>query len=235
MDPFDLQYARDIDVPLFDRSASIRREPSILDAVIQPIAAALIRTWMRVFHRMQIVNIENLPKDPPYVLVANHTSHLDTLAMMSALPRNARHCAHPLAAHDTFYTSHARAILAAKLINALPVRRSRADSHALDTLRSRLVEDREVLIIYPEGTRSDGQFIRPFLPGIGRLVAGTTVPVVPCRLNGCASAMPKGRWLPRTSKITLQIGKSIIFADQPETKQASQYIAETLHDAVVSL
>jgi len=235
MDDFKYEQARDIDVSVIDRLSDVRRERSHLDSIIQPIAFFVARRWLRWVHRFEIVGTNNLPNAGPYLLVANHTSHLDTPALIGALPKSALKSAFPVAAKDTFFTGPFRSLLATKLVNALPVRRATADRQALATLRARMVEDRAVLIVYPEGTRGKGDAIAPFQPGVGMLVAGTRVPVVPCRLRGCEQALPKGRCLPRPCKIELAIGRPMIFENHEQCRATWQQIACELQAAVETL
>ena len=232
---FKLQHARDLDLSPLDRALNVRRERKHLDSVVQPVVTAACGAWLTLAHRIQVKGMAHLPKSPPYVMVANHTSHLDTPAMRHALPADARRRAFTLAAHDTFFKSYVHAAAATTLLNALPVRRGRADPHALQLLRQRIIEDELVLVLYPEGTRNKGERIKPFLPGIGMLVAGLDVPVMPCRLRGCERALPKGRWCPRPARISLVIGEPVAFERRPQGKDTWRAIARELHDAVCRL
>jgi 1-acyl-sn-glycerol-3-phosphate acyltransferase len=63
-----------------------------------------------------------------------------------------------------------------------------------------LVSGRPVLI-YPEGKRSVGGELQPFKPGIGLLGVELGVPIVPCLVEGTFAAMPKGKAIPRRSKV----------------------------------
>jgi 1-acyl-sn-glycerol-3-phosphate acyltransferase len=232
---FDLQSAKDIDLPIIQRLANARREPSLLGRAIQPVALGLVRVWLRGVHRLEATGLEHLPAEPPYLLVANHTSHFDTAALMSCLPRNVLHCAFPIAAHDTFFRNPLRSFLAATCVNALPVRRCTADRQALGVIRERLIDARSVMIVYPEGTRGDGQVMRRFMPGVGMLVADSAVPVVPCRLRGCEAALPKGKLLPRPKKISLSLGKPLTFESTTQCRSAWKQIASELQEAVEAL
>src|SRR5207253_1083373 len=119
--------------------------------------------------------------------------------------------AYPIAAGDTFFEEPVVAAFAAAFINALPVSRKSAGRHALDDLRYKLIEERCVYILFPEGTRSrDGRMGR-FKAGLGMLVAGADVPVVPCHLDGTFAALPPHRKRPRCERITLRIGEPLRF------------------------
>src|SRR5262249_2699248 len=91
----------------------------------------------------------------------------------------------------------ASAAFAAIFINALPLWRKAVGAHALDALRDRLVGGDSGYILFPEGTRTrDGQ-MGAFKPGIGMMVAGTNIPVVPCWIEGAFEALPSDKRLPR--------------------------------------
>lgn len=235
MDDFKYEQARDLDVSVVGRWSDVRRERSHLDTITQPAAMLLARCWLKWVHRLDITGSQNLPAAGPFLLVANHCSHLDTPVLMCALPKRTLRSAYPIAAKDTFFTNPFRSLLATKLVNALPVRREGADRQALGTLRARMVEDRSVLIVYPEGTRGKGDAVTTFQPGVGMLVAGTDVPVVPCRLRGCERALPKGRWLPRPCRIQLTIGEPMVFKGCEQGRAAWQTIARALQEAVERL
>ena len=130
----------------------------------------------------------------------------------AALPPSAARKAFALAAGDTFFSSVPAAAFAAYAVNALPVWRSRTTAADLAALRARLVEDRVVFILFPEGTRSRTGTMAPFKPGIGALVAGTSVPVVPCWLEGAGAAWPAGQRLPRPGRLHLRIGPPLDFS-----------------------
>src|SRR5207248_2431417 len=170
-----------------------------------------VRLFLGLVNRLEVRGRQNLPAAGPFVMVANHESHLDALVLASALPLSLRDRLFPLAAGDVFFETPALAAFAAVCLNALPVWRRNAGKHGLAELRRRLVEDSAVYILFPEGGRSrDGQ-MTPFKPGVGMMIAGTEVPVVPCYLDGPFEAFPAGRRLPRWHKVRLTIGKPRVF------------------------
>ena len=65
------------------------------------------------------------------------------------------------------------------------------------------------LLIFPEGTRSVTGKLQPFKPGLGLLAIETGVPVVPTLIEGTFEALPKGRLLPRRSKIKVTFGEPV--------------------------
>ena len=70
---------------------------------VRSLAAAVLRGWLHVYHRLTIVGRQNLPEDRSFVLVANHGSHLDAVALACALPVRQWNHAYAAAAQDYFF------------------------------------------------------------------------------------------------------------------------------------
>ena len=60
--------AEDLDKTMVERLRDFPREPDLLVYSVRLLAATLIRGWLRVYHRLQIVGGENLPRDGSFVL-----------------------------------------------------------------------------------------------------------------------------------------------------------------------
>jgi 1-acyl-sn-glycerol-3-phosphate acyltransferase len=235
MEPWKLQPARDFGMPLGARLRSVNREPGLIDTASHIVWWRLVRIYLLLAHRLKVVGREHLPAEPPFILVSNHQSHLDALALAAMLPWQNRIRTYPIAAMDTFFESPVTAAFAASTVNALPMQRGKATAHALDDLRTRLIEEKCIYILFPEGTRSRDGTIAPFKPGIGMFLAGTDVPVVPCHLQGTFEALPATRRIPRPTPIRLQIGEPLRFKDVPKGREGWTQIAGALENAVRAL
>lgn len=197
----------------------------------------LMRLWMKVYHRLSIEGLENLPASGPFVLIANHTSHLDAICLLSTMKISAIHRTFPAAASDYFFVKLHRLALAAVVMNALPFDRLAHVRQSVTLCRHVLQspESQNVLILFPEGTRSPDGKLRQFKSGIGLVTAGLNVPVVPCYLEGSAQACPKGSWLPRPRRIKVRIGKPRSYGHLGRERKDIDQIARDLHDAVEEL
>jgi len=225
----------DLEQPMVDRLRRFPREPDILIYGLRSFVALMIRAGLRTYNRLEIIGGENLPDYESYVLVANHSSHLDTVCLLSALPLRRLHRAFPAAAVDYFFESTPRLWIASVVANALPFERSANARHSISVCRDLLSVPGNVLIIFPEGTRSSGGAMREFKAGIGTLVAGRDTKVLPCYLDGAFRAWPKGARLPRPRKVRLIIGAPRCYAGILPEKSAVSAIAAELHDAVTGL
>lgn len=225
----------DIDETLAEHLRNFPRQPYMLLYAIRSLVALLLRGWMRIYHRMHIEGRENLPASGSFVMVCNHTSHLDTLSMLCAVPLRQIHRTFPAAAADYFFSSLPRSAVSAILINALPFDRQVNGAESLTVCSELLTNDGNILIIFPEGTRTtDGEMGR-FRSGIGRLVVGTDLPVVPCYLDGGMAAWPKGKVLPRPYRLRLTIGPAQTFAHLDKSAESVKAICTTLQDSVAEL
>lgn len=235
MDDFDLKPAADIGLYPWERLSSVRRESGPFLTAVHVAWGLLARTYFSLWHRLRVVGAENLPAEPPFVICSNHSSHLDALALAAPLGLDTRARVFALAAGDVFFESGFATAFAAGFINALPIWRKRRTPKALQELRAKLIGNPCGFIMFPEGARTrDGNYL-PFKPGIGMLVAGTSVPVIPCHLSGTREAMPAGCRFPRPKRITIRVGEPMRFADVPDDKPGWEQVVQVVESRIKSL
>jgi 1-acyl-sn-glycerol-3-phosphate acyltransferase len=227
--------AHDLDQTLVERLRHFPREPDMLVYGLRSLLALVIRALLRIVHRFEIVGEEHLRSNRSFVLVANHSSHLDTVCLLAALPLRRLHRAFPAAAADYFFKSVPRTWFATVVMNELPFARQTHVRQSLAICGELLANAGNVLIIFPEGTRSTTGEIQEFKSGVGALVAGRDIPVLPCYLHGAFEAWPKGRRLMRPRKVRLIIGAPRNYASVLPEKHSSAVIAAELQDAVKQL
>lgn len=235
MNDWELRPARDLDLPLAARLRSHRREMGLSGLLAGSVWRSMVQVYLAAAHRFEIIGLENLPAEPPFVLIGNHSSHLDALCLGAALPGRLAHRAIALAAGDVFFGSVASAAFAATALNAMPIWRKQTSRDDLAYLRLRLLEDRQIFVLFPEGTRTRSGEIGRFRPGLGGLVAASDVPVVPCYLDGAFRCWPSTRKLPRPGKLSLRIGPALSFPDLGNDRQGWATVAASAEQAVRSL
>ncbi|HEU5246397.1 MAG TPA: lysophospholipid acyltransferase family protein [Candidatus Udaeobacter sp.] len=235
MEPWKLEPARDTGLTPAERFRSVRRESGLLESLAHHVCFSLIRSYFTIAHRLTIVGRERLPAHGPFVLAANHCSHLDALALGAALTPRHRERAFPIAAGDVFFQTKVTSTFSAIMLNALPMWRKNCGPHALAELRRKLQEEKAIFIIFPEGGRSRSGAMMPFKHGLGMLVAETNVPVVPCGLVGAFEALPPQRNFPRPVAIKLMIGDALEFASTSNDRPGWSQIAANLESRVRDL
>jgi len=143
------------------------------------------------FFSLRVRGLEHLPGDRPCLIAANHTSHLDSVAILVAV-RPRVEGFHLVAAQDYFFQSRLRDWFMRNLVNAVPFDRYGNFQESLVQARF-LLGVRQFLLVFPEGTRSLSGQLQPFKMGIGLLAFELGVPVVPIHISGTYQALPKGR------------------------------------------
>jgi long-chain acyl-CoA synthetase len=174
----------------------------------------LLRFGLRLLYRryfsLECYGAENIPRGQPYIIAANHASHLDTGAIVTALGHESRRLK-VLAARDYFFNTFLKAWFFGKLLKFVPFERK---GNLLQFLRdvktsNEMLLENRCLLIYPEGTRSVTGELQPFKAGVGLLAYETGAPIVPAYIDGAYQAMPKGRHLPRKHRIKVFFGEPI--------------------------
>lgn len=140
------------------------------------------------------------------VVVANHSSHADTAALLAALPPAAR----PVfgAAADYWFDVPVRRFVATSLAGILPVRRSGGagggNYTALLAAAGPALKAGRTVVLYPEGTRSTDGTVADFRSGALRLARDCGVPIVPVAVLGTADVLPKdGQFSPAPMQVRL--------------------------------
>jgi 1-acyl-sn-glycerol-3-phosphate acyltransferase len=148
------------------------------------------------------------PSSALRIYYANHTSHMDTLALWCALPAALRASTRPVAAADYWHGGGFKGYLATRGFNALFIERSadKRDGDPLAPLDEALGRG-ESLILFPEGTRRAQALPSPFKSGLFHLAARfPDVELVPVYLDNLYRSMPKGALLPVPLTCSVRFG-----------------------------
>jgi 1-acyl-sn-glycerol-3-phosphate acyltransferase len=138
-----------------------------------------------------------------YVVVANHSSHLDTPLIVGSLPRKLSRYLAAGAAADYFFDVWWRRGLTALFFNAFPVHRSAANAKVVSA--KGLLKRGIPLLVFPEGTRSKTGEFGPFKPGAAALAASCEVPCIPVALIGVHAAHPRGTNWPKRGRLPVGV------------------------------
>lgn len=165
------------------------------------------------------------------IYFANHSSHVDTLAILAALPPDLRASVRPAAARDYWDASPTRRFIANRVLGVVYVTRKGEGEDPLQLVRDALASGWSI-IIFPEGTRSQTGEIGPFKSGLYWLSREfPQVQLVPVHLSDLMRAMPKGKLLPVPINCSVSFGDAVPGATQLD-KEAFLTMAR---DAVIKL
>ncbi len=153
--------------------------------VVKPVILVLLGLNIRHRHK--------LPATGPAVLAANHNSHLDTMVLLSLFPLSQVHRVRPVAAADYFLKNKTLAWFSLNCIGIIPLERSgRAERETLFEACHTALDNDEILIIFPEGSRGDPDKISEIKKGLFHLVKGRPdTKIIPIVMHGLGKALPK--------------------------------------------
>jgi len=163
--------------------------------------------------------IGTLPRGGTQIFFANHTSHLDTLTLLAALPDEQRYRTRPVAARDYWCATPARKWVAEKLLNVIFIDRTPKKGQDVLSDVSAALGQGVSIIIFPEGTRHPEAIPKPFRSGLYHLAeAHPDVGLVPVYLENLYRILPKGSFLPVPLINKVIVGEPLArLADEPKS------------------
>ncbi|HTZ48033.1 MAG TPA: lysophospholipid acyltransferase family protein [Verrucomicrobiae bacterium] len=209
---------------------------------IHPIASLLAAVG-RGISGVQVQWAGCEPDERQRIYFANHTSHLDFVVLWSALPSELRARTRPIAAKDYWEATPLRRYLAKNVFHAVflertvPAKPKNSDEphyagrHLIEEMADAL-GDEYSLILFPEGTRGNGEKVGPFRSGLYHLaLRRPDVELVPAYLENMNRILPKGEVLPVPMLSLLTFGKPLHL----EPGEDKDIFLERARDAVSSL
>lgn len=160
---------------------------------------------------LNVRNYARFPTKGPAIIVANHNSHLDTLVLMTLAPQKLLRKVRPVAAYDYFCANPIFSWLSKNFLGIIPIKRKRtfAEEDLLQPCYD-AIEQQQILILYPEGTRGKPEQMAEFKSGIARLAQKyPQVPVYPIYMHGLGKTLPKGSFVPVPFFCDVFIGEAI--------------------------
>jgi long-chain acyl-CoA synthetase len=162
------------------------------------------------YYPTTIEGLENVPAEGSCIIVANHTSHLDGLLLLSSLKKREKDVLF-LAARDYFFSGQKLGAFAAYILPIIPLDREGNIGALRQNLRQLNTSRRSgrIIVMFPEGTRSRDGRLQPFRGGFGYIALHLDVPVVPCLLSGCFEGLPRGAWFPKRRRLRARFGAAL--------------------------
>jgi long-chain acyl-CoA synthetase len=236
--PAVITHAETIEFPAWNRSLPARA-----------LRRASLPTWIlplgRIFARLRVEGLEHLRTvQGPVVFAANHQSHLDTPAILDALPPEWRYRVAPAMAKEFFkahfypeqfgrrawLTNSLNYYLASLFFNAFPL--PQRESGTRQTLRyiGELVSAGYSVLIFPEGRRTQRGEVGRFQPGAAMIASRLEVPVIPVRLEGLDRILHQKARFPTRGLARVAFGR-------PMSLRGSDYaaLAREIQEAVEKL
>ena len=191
------------------------KAPPALDGSITPLTGLLAfaaRWFTKALTRIRIEGaIDEIPRDGPVIIAANHASNLDPVVLGSWLIPSIGRRFQWLGKKELFDWPVVGYL--ARHGGVHPVDRSTADVEAY-RLAKRILDEGHVLFVFPEGTRSADGTLQEARDGVASLALRTGAPIVPVAIAGSDLVWPRGRKLPRPGgRVTVRVGSPFRLAD----------------------
>lgn len=193
-----------------------------------------IRFYFRFYHQLKVMgNIPDL-EGKSYIIISNHSSHLDTPLIFSCFPLKYVNRIRALAAKDYFFSNPLVRILTHLLCNLIPISRKSADFTSISMCNEMLKKGNNV-VIYPEGTRTRNGIMGEFKPGVGIFLKKECPSVLPVYIKGTYKAMNYKMKYPHQQLVEITFGNPIVFNRESISKMSNEEIAEKIQKEVVKL
>lgn len=158
---------------------------------------------LKIYNRIVVHSIKNIPKEGSFIIVANHVSLLDPVYIGLVLPRKL----HFMAKKESFNSSKILSWILTHL-GAFPVDRSKPDITAMRTAIG-LLKEGKVLALFPQGGRSDDVELTELKKGAAYFAEKTNTPILPIYVKGTDKVMPKDQLMIKPKKVEIFIGETI--------------------------
>jgi long-chain acyl-CoA synthetase len=204
-------------------------------ALFRRTQSAVFDSWLKP----QILGRGNIPSNSNVLVVANHSSHVDSALITHALGEMGKGLV-VLAAKDYFFNTALRRFVVSNLTTLIPFDRERAQLESLDEALGELAAGRSVLM-FPEGTRSSDGTMQEFKSGAGYLALRSGCDVLPIHIRGTYEVLGKGTLIPKHHPVEMRIGRVIsnaqlrVVAESAEGAGAYRKAADFLRKTVESL
>ncbi|MFQ5424109.1 MAG: AMP-binding protein [Phycisphaerae bacterium] len=180
-----------------------------LPAALWPVRWAArggLSLFFNSYIRVRSEGTRNVPPTGPFILAANHTSHLDSASVLTALGERRR--VRVAAASDYFFNTRLKRWVFGRLLDAIPFDRHTDGIAGLRRCIEALGRGDGILVL-PEGTRSVTGRMQPFKIGASVMAVETNAPVVPVRIDHAFELLPKGRTFVRPGFVRVAFGEPV--------------------------
>lgn len=161
--------------------------------------------WSKWFWQLELRNPDALPEGPCFIY-GNHSHNLDPFFLNAFMPWG-RSTAGIMTLE---YFRHPLLAAALRSVHLFPTRKTVPEPHLIRTIY-RLLEEKKIIVIYPEGGRRWDGRPKPWQPSTAKIFVKAGVPVYPVRTHGSYVGWPRWATYPRRARIQIEIGEPLQF------------------------
>lgn len=154
------------------------------------------------YFRLRCTGRENIPASGGCLILSNHQSHLDPPLVGLVIPRRVNYVARSTLFKNRIFAAFIRSL------DSIPIDREGLGLAGLKETMRRLKRG-EMVLLFPEGTRTSDGEVQSLKPGFSAIVERCGVPILPVALDGAFQAWPRSAKLPRPGRVQIVIGRPI--------------------------
>jgi 1-acyl-sn-glycerol-3-phosphate acyltransferase len=192
--------------------------------LIAPVLKTLFRPW--------VIGLENIPAKGGAILASNHLSFSDSVFLPVVVDRQVS-----FLAKSEYFTGKGIKGFFVRLFflasGQISIDRSggKASEASLNTGLA-VLQEGELLGIYPEGTRSPDAKLYRGRTGVARMVLEAHVPIIPIAMIDTEKVMPIGTRIPKIRRIGIIIGEPLDFS-RFEGLESDRFILRSVTDEIM--
>ena len=178
------------------------RVPSRLHRAVFRGIRTIVVGFVRVYFRVRIEGIENVPTTGAFLVSPVHRSNVDSVVVPSITRRRMR-----FLGKDTMWKFRQLGRLF-DILGGIKVVRGTTDRESMKLCLAAL-ENGDPVVVYPEGRRKEGPVVEDLFDGVAYMAVKAGVAIIPIGIGGSAAAMAVSHRFPRPKPIHLVIGKPL--------------------------
>ncbi|MFA4916861.1 MAG: 1-acyl-sn-glycerol-3-phosphate acyltransferase, partial [Syntrophales bacterium] len=189
----------------------------------------VIHLFARLFLRLEVEGIENIPAEGACIIAPNHASYIDGFIISAVLRKMFSKL------HIVGFRGFYRGVVTSRLARWGHIITIDANSGLSESLQASayVLKEGRALVVFPEGGRSVDGRIMPFKKGVGILAGELKIPLIPTYIEGSVDVLPRGTWVMRFKKVSVIFGEPLT----PDDNKGLDYqaIADKLRERVTLL
>jgi 1-acyl-sn-glycerol-3-phosphate acyltransferase len=185
------------------------------------ILRGVLRLILRIFFKLKVRGIENLPQSRRVILAGNHTSLMDGVVVMAAYPRKV----YFLVAESVFKKKFLGFV--SRHLGFIPVKKESLNKEAIREA-IRILESRSALGIFPEGRITADGKLTEGKGGVAMIALKTGASVIPFAIEGAYYAWPLLQKYPRRHPIEIRFGKPLDVRDYDFPQELTNDVMEAI-------
>lgn len=179
---------------------------------------------LKVYNRLSIKGVNNIPSSGPFIIAPNHQSFIDGQIVTSGLPNKVVRNSYFYATEDHVKSSFRKWF--ARNNNIILMERGNLRNSILKL--AEVLKQGKNIVIFPEGARTKTGDLGSFKKTFAILSKELNVPIVPVCIKGAYEALPRGTHYVSPHKITLEYLPPIM----PDASKSYEEIADEVKQVI---